>query len=340
MTQIADQVEALGTLKANESVNLTSTVTETITAVHFEGGLRVEKGTILVEMENAEELAELAEQESYLAESRRQVKRLQPLVRDGAASESVLDEREREMETAQARVNAIQSRINKRIIKAPYDGIVGIRNISVGSLAQPGTLMTTIDDDSQMKLDFSVPEIFISAINTGGSIKAFSESYPEKTFEGTISAVDSRIDPVTRSIIARALIANPDGVLKPGLLMKVDLQKDLRDTLIVSEEAIISEGSLNYVMLVADKDGTTIAQRQNVKIGTRQFGLAEILEGVQEGDQVITHGTLRARSGAEIKITAVENNDETLVELLEQNSDKSSDKNSETSEDTNGASAP
>lgn len=316
MENITDKVEALGTLKANESVDISSTVTEKVTAILFEDGQRVREGDILIEMDAAEERAELQEQQSFLNEAERQVERLEPLVEQGAASASDLDVRKRELQTAEARIQAIQSRLDQRVIKAPYGGVVGLRNISVGALAQPGTLITTLDDISVMKLDFSVPEVFMSTLEKGVEIEATTRAFPTETFRGTISSVSNRVDPVTRAIEARALIENPDLKLKPGMLMLVELQKSPRKTLVIPEESIVPEGSKNFV-LVIQKDGEqTTAERREVEIGTRQYGKVEILNGLSEVQQVVVHGTLRVRPGAPLEITAVEREDTPLNELL------------------------
>lgn len=317
-----DQVEALGTLKANESVDLSSTVTELVTAIHFEDGQRVTKGTVLVEMDAAEERAQLDEEQSRVEEARRQVERLTPLAKQGAASESSLDEWNRELTSANARIQAIQSRIDQRIIRAPYDGILGLRNISVGALAQPGTLITTIDDDSVLKLDFSVPAVFLDALKPGAAIKATSGAFRGEVFSGKIASVDSRVDPITRSITARALIENRDLKLKPGLLMHLELQKNPRQALVIPEEAIITDGPDNFVLVIQKQEEQTIAERRLVQIGARQFGRVEILSGLGEGDQIVTHGTLRVRPGSAVTVTATEKNDETLKTLLEQGHDE------------------
>ncbi len=314
----ADEVEAIGTLKANESVDLASSVTELVTKVLFEDNQRVKQGDILVEMDAAEELAELAEQKSFLREAQAQVKRLSPLIKSGAASASVLDENRREAAAAQARVDAIQSRIDQRIIKAPYDGILGLRNISVGALAQPGSMITTIDDDSVMKLDFSVPEVFLSSLKKGVVIKAKTEAYPDKIFEGQIASIDSRIDPVTRSIQARALLDNADGLLKPGLLMQVVLQKNPRQALVIPEETLISNAADTYVLVVTASSGKTSAEKRKIEIGTRQFGEVEVLSGLQSGEKIVSHGTLRVRPGANLDIIATQKGNEPLSELLQQ----------------------
>ncbi len=322
LQKFSDKVEALGTLKANESTDITSTVTERVTAIHFTDGQRVEEGFVLIEMDAAEEQAELREQQSVLEEALRQVERLEPVVKKGAASEADLDERRREALAAEARIQAIQSRIDQRIIKAPYNGIVGLRNISLGALAQPGTKITTLDDDSIMKLDFSVPEVFLQTLKEGVAISATSRAFPGEVFKGTISSIESRIDPITRAIDARALIDNSDRRLKPGLLMQIELAKAPREALVIPEEALIPEGSKNFVLVIEENteentDGIT-ARRQLVELGARQFGIVEIINGLHVGDRVVSHGTLRVRPGAGLEIKGVETHDARLEKLLGQ----------------------
>ena len=162
-----DRVEALGTLRANETVVLTATVSEIVTDVHFEDGQRVKAGSILVEMTNEEEHALIEEERSTVAEAKKQYDRLRPLVQRGAASIALLDQRRREYETAKARLRAIESKLQDRLIIAPFAGIVGLRNISVGALIEPGDVITTLDDDSVMKLDFTVPSIHLASLKTG-----------------------------------------------------------------------------------------------------------------------------------------------------------------------------
>lgn len=301
-----DEIEALGTLRANESVELTSTVTENITAIHFYDNQRVQKDMLLVEMNADEELAELAEQTSLVAEAERQVQRLEPLADKGAASQAELDQRRREANTARARALATKARLSLREIRAPFDGVVGLRNISVGALAQPGTILTTIDDDHVMKLDFSVPSVFLPALKPGLEIKAKSRAFPERMFKGKISSVDSRVDPSTRSILVRALIENEARHLKPGLLMRVVLQKNPRQALVVPEAALIPNGEQFFVFLLDKRDEMVTVKRQEVQIGTRRKGEVEIISGLEAGQEVVIHGIQRVRPGQPVEVTISE----------------------------------
>lgn len=312
----ADSVEALGTLKANESVTLTATVTETVTAVNFEDGQRVEQGDILVEMMSGQEKAELDAERATVEEAKRQVERIAPLVKSGAASQSVLDQRQREFETAKARLEAVQSRISDRIITAPFGGRVGLRNISVGAVLQPGTTITTLDDDSIMKLDFAVPSHFLAVLRPGLEIVATARAFEGREFKGQISSIDSQIDPVTRSVIVRALIPNEEKLLRPGLLMSVEIMKDPRQAVVIPEEAIVPEARKNFIYVVDSAGEAGVARKREVTLGARRPGEVEILEGLTAGETVITHGTMNVTDGAAVKVTAVETGSEPLQELL------------------------
>jgi membrane fusion protein (multidrug efflux system) len=315
-----DKGEALGTLKAQESIVVTSQVSETVTAINFTDGQRVEAGQVLVEMTSAEEAAQLQEERATVNEASRQVERLKPLVAQGAASKSLIDQRRREAETAQARLKAIESRLEDRLIRAPFSGVVGLRNISVGAYVQSGTQITTLDDDSVMKLDFTVPSNYLADLRVGLPVVARARAFGDREFKGEVSAIESQIDPVTRSVTVRAMIPNPEAILKPGLLMSVDILKNERQTLVVPEEALIPEGKQNFVFVVDSAAAAPVVEKKKVEIGARRPGDVEILSGIEEGQQVITHGNFMLRPGATVSITAQETGDETLPELLNQKS--------------------
>lgn len=317
-TLFVDEVEALGTLQSNENVEIMSTVTELVTKVNFDDGQRVKKGDVLVEMDASEEIAERTEEQSRINEAQRQADRLKSLVKRDVASTSALDERKRELQTAQARLQAIQARINQYTLRAPFDGVVGLRNISVGTLALPGARVATLDDDSVMKLDFSIPEVFIATLQSGIAVQARTGVYPDDTFEGTIASVDTRINPVTRAVVARALLKNDQRKLKAGMLMRVVVNKNPRQAIVIPEESLISRGEQHFVMVIDKKEQKTVVRQQLVELGARRKGDIEILSGLEEGQQIVTHGTVRVKSGSQVIIKGVENNNETLSELLQQ----------------------
>ncbi|MEX1120128.1 MAG: efflux RND transporter periplasmic adaptor subunit [Terrimicrobiaceae bacterium] len=302
----ADRVEALGTLRANESVDLTATVTERVTFLGFEDGVRVQKGQVLVKLSSTEEEAQLTEAVATTNEARLQYDRATQLAQRGASSVSALDESRRNFETASARQGAIESVLANLVVKAPFDGIVGLRNISVGALVRPGDLITTVDDDSTMLLDFSIPSSFLPVIAIGQEIEAKTAGFGSKTFRGNVRSLSSRIDPVTRTVIVRAELPNPERLLKPGLLMTVEFFSNPRDTVLVPEGALLPSGRRSFVMVAAPSPtdpSKLFAERREVTTGSRRQGEVEITGGLEAGEQVVTHGGFKLAEGTALNVT-------------------------------------
>lgn len=219
--EISDPIEALGTLRAAESAHLTSRVTETIAEIRFSDGQRVEQGEVLVVMTNREQQAELAAAEAEVAEARRQYRRVEELAERGQESAALLDQRRRDIDTAEARLRAVESRLSDRLIVAPFDGVLGLRTVSVGSLLTPGDRVATLHDDRQMKLDFSVPERFLAAVEPGMVLEARSRAWPEKVFEGQVSSLSNEVDSTTRSFQVRAVLSNEEKKLRPIVMTAI-----------------------------------------------------------------------------------------------------------------------
>jgi membrane fusion protein (multidrug efflux system) len=324
--ELQNNIEALGSLRANESAVLTAKSTKTITRINFEDGQRVAKGTLLVQMTNAEEAALLEEAHLKAEEARRQWKRTEVLAKTGAVSVSMLDERKRLYETARAHAQALDSRLKDLIITAPFDGVVGIRSISVGSLISPGDVIASIHDDSKMKLDFTLPATYLRSLRKGVPIEASSEDLGGKIFKSTIFSIDNQVDEVTRSIKARAILQNPQHQFKPGMLMNVVVQADSRQALVISESSLVPMGSNNFVFVVRqgkDAPNGLIAERRQITIGQRYKGLVEVIDGLAENEKVVTHGLQKIHAGQPLSIMAEQSNDpaikpEPLAELLQQ----------------------
>ncbi len=314
--RIADNLEALGTLRANETVVITAKVADTISKVRFEDGQAVEAGDVLIEQTDTEEAALLREAESLAEEAQRQFERIEQVVVQGSASESLLDERRQQWRTAQARAQAVRSRLKDRLIVAPFGGHVGLRQVSPGAFVSPGEVITTLVDDTQMKLDFTIPAIFLNTVSRGTQIVATTPAFPSLTFTGAVSSVDSTIDPATRSITARALLPNPDFKLVPGMLMTLKLQRNLRDAIVISEETVIPQASDTHVLVVDLDASTLVAEKRRVSLGRRFAGKVEITSGLEEGEAVISHGTLKVRPGAPVRIQAVDDGTRTLAEMI------------------------
>ena len=294
---LTDEIEALGTARANEAIDVTAKVTSLVRAINFEEGQSVEAGQVLVELEAREARAQLALAKATLAESRSQYARRQRLAATQAVSASELDALEAKQQVDTANVAAAEARLDDLVIRAPFPGRLGLRRVSVGSLVTPGTIITTLDDTRTMKLDFSVPESFLATLHPGLAIEARSVAWPAEPFRGEVATIDTRVDRVTRAITVRAVIGNEKMMLRPGMFMTVRLTQAPRQTVVVPEESIVPERGEQYVWVVSDAR----AERRKVEIGVRRPGRVEIVAGLTAGERVVTQGTQRLTPGSAVE---------------------------------------
>ena len=296
--RFSDQLEALGTARASESVTVSANITEKIVSLHFDDGADVEKGDLLAKLDDSAERADLAAARAQLAERQKTLARARSLIGQQVVSESEVDLRAAEVETARAAVQAIEAALADHRILAPFSGRLGLRMVSAGALIRPGDAITTLDAIDTIKLDFSVPETVLGQLKQGTLLEATVAAYPGETFTGEIAAVDTRIDPATRSVLARALVQNPQRKLQPGMLIELQLLAEQREGLSVPESALVPRGTQQFVYRV---DGDA-AQWTEVKIGSRRDGVVEIIDGISADDRVVVDGTLKLRPGAPIDI--------------------------------------
>lgn len=289
----ADEIEALGTTRAAESVDITARVSKVITGIQFTEGEWVERGELLVELENSEALADHAAAQSALVESRSQYDRSRELLGSGGVSESRVEELEAVMLADEAAVRAAEARLQDHRLRAPFSGVTGLRRVSVGALVSPGAIITTLDDVSTVLLDFDVPESHMSGLEVGQTLDARSVAYPDDRFAGTVATIDSRVDPVTRAVTVRARLPNPDGLLKPGMFMTVRVLREASEILLVPEQALVPMQSRQYLYVVEDG----VAGLRQVTIGRRIPGSVEVVGGLEAGEVVVIEGTQRLRDG-------------------------------------------
>jgi membrane fusion protein (multidrug efflux system) len=295
---LVDEIQALGTAQANESIEIQPRVASLIDRILFEEGELVEAGQLLVELESSEIVAGLALAEAALSESRSLYARNKSLSTSQAVSASTLEQLLAEVKVDQAMVEAAKARLSNMRIRAPFAGRIGLRRESPGSFVDSSTVITTLDDVSVIKLDFSVPETFLTVIREGMRIQANSIVYPDRVFEGTVSSIDTRLDPVSRAVRVRAIMPNTEGALKPGMFLTVDLQRDRGEVLVAPEQAIVPEGSQQFVYVVLDGK----VEKRAVTIGRRIPGFVVITEGLSEGESVVTEGTGKVRDGGDVEL--------------------------------------
>ncbi|MGE4349196.1 MAG: efflux RND transporter periplasmic adaptor subunit [Candidatus Berkiella sp.] len=300
---ISDEIEALGTTYADEAVNITADVTDTISEISFKDGQFVKKGDVLVRLSQEEELAQKQGIEAQLLEHERELKRLNDLLKRNATAQREFDARKTLVAISKYRLNEINAKIIDRTIRAPFDGILGLRKISVGSLVRPGDVITTLDNISQIKLDFSVPSSYLTTLKEGSTIYATADAFDNKLFQGTVTKISSRVDPSTRSIEVRAILPNPNLSIKPGLLMSIRLLKNKRNAILIPEEAVTQLKSDHFVHIVRD-DNNQI-ERKKITIGVRKPGWVEVLSGIEPNTNIVIRGFARIQQDQTVNVEEI-----------------------------------
>ena len=224
------------------------------------------------------------------------------MAKTDATSRSRLDEEQGLLEIAEAKVANLEARLRDYTIRAPFAGFLGIRQISTGAVVDSETVITTLDDITTIKLDFTVPETYLGALKNGMNVSAQSAAYPDRNLTGTVTAISSRVDPETRTLMVRAQIPNPDGLLKPGMLLTVDLIKDQSQSLIIPEEAVILEKDKKFTLVVTPENRV---EKKEIVTGRRSPGKVEVINGLNAGHQVIVQGITRVRPGIPVKVVEV-----------------------------------
>lgn len=296
--EMVTTLEAIGTAQANEAVRITGKIAGIVTKIAFQEAQRVQAGAVLVELDPTETDARLAELRAARDNLAQSLERARALYETRSVPLARVDDLRMQVEAADARIRAAQASRADNVIRAPFAGKLGLRNVSLGALLRPGDVVTTLDDTSVIKLDFEAPETALAGIRVGNRILATAAAVPGRVFEGEVATIDSRVDPVTRAVKVRALLPNPDDLLKPGMLMTTTVIISRRpDAVTIPEEAVLIQAGNQVVYMV--RDGK--AARAAVKLGARQPGFVEVLEGVPAGAEVIVGGLQQVRDGLPVR---------------------------------------
>lgn len=298
---VSEVIAAVGTLISNESVMLRPEISGRVAGIHFVEGAPVRQNALLVTLDDAIVAAELADARANLELSRRNFERARELFRQRAGTERALDESKAKLDSDQAKVELALARQGKTRIAAPFDGILGLRRVSVGDFVNAGDDLVNIESIDPIKIDFRVPERSLALIATGQAIDITVDAFPGRTFRGEIYALDPQVDPAGRSVAMRARIANREGLLRPGLFARVSvIVNDRPQAVIVPEQAIIPFGSDRFVYRVVDG----VAKRTKVTLGLRRLGAVEVVDGLKADDVVVTAGQLKLKDGAPVTVLA------------------------------------
>lgn len=295
-----DEARALGTLRAWESVDVSASVSQIITELRFDDGQEVRRGDVLALLKQDAEQAALRELEANLKDAQRELQRLENLARQKQVAQTELDKARTLVQVTGHRMEEIEARIADRTIVAPFSGVLGLREVSLGALVSPGQRLTTLDDISRMRLEFTMPARLLGFLQPGRSVEALTPAF-ERVFSGRVTAVSSRVDPVARSIAARAEVDNAEQLLRPGMLMEVRVRGPEREAILVPEESLQSRAEQHFVWKLGDGE----ALRTEVSIGGRSPGWVEVVSGLAAGDRIVRDGVGRLR-GARAPVRVVE----------------------------------
>lgn len=300
--EFADQIRVLGVARSKRSVNITSNSTELITRVMFTDGQRVAAGTPLVELQAREEDADLIQARAQLAQAQREYDRYKILAERGVAPRVTAETAETALQTARAAVSASEARRGDRVLRAPFAGVLGLTSVTPGTLISPGSVITTLDDISAIRVDFPLPERYLGVLQVGTPLTATADAYADETVSGRIALLDTRVNEQTRAVIARAEFPNPGNRIRPGMMMRVAVQQGRRQSLSVPEAAVQYEGQGAFVYRIARGENGTTAQRVEVQTGAVEGGFVEILSGLDNNDRVVASGLNRIQPGAPVTV--------------------------------------
>jgi len=297
---LARGVSAVGTLRSENSVMLRPEVTGRIVEINFQEGGKVSEGQVLVRLDDSVTKAQLQQAQANLSLASSQHRRAQELTKQGFISKQARDESASQLKVQQAAVALAKAHLEKTAILAPFDGLIGLRNVSVGDYVSPGIDLVPIESVDPLKVDFRIPEQFLGQVQVGAKLALSFDALPGQQREGGVGAISPLVDVGGRSLLLRAQVPNGDDLLRPGMFARVRLQFADAQGLIVPETSLVPAGEEQFVYRV--EDGR--AKRVVVKLGQRRGGQVEILEGLQAGDQVLTTGLQKVSDGDLIQAQA------------------------------------
>jgi len=308
LQRLEDDSEAVGTLRARQSVTLRPEVSGRIRELGFVDGQRVRKGQLLLQLDDTLQQAQLKQAEAAAGIARTNLQRSRELAVQNFVSQSAVDQNAAALEVAMAQVALAQAQVGRMRVTAPFDGIAGIRSVNVGDYVKDGAEVVAIEDLSALVVDFRLPERYLPRLKAGQAVELQLDSMPGKPFSARVEALDAQLDANGRSILVRARVSNPDGVLRGGMFARARTVLAVREAaVVVPEEALVPSGGRQVVFRVEDgPDGGKLARRTPVTIGMRMPGKVEILEGVSAQDQVVIAGQARLTRGETMPVRVVD----------------------------------
>lgn len=296
-----DDLWSVGSMRSDESVQISTEVAGRIAEVLFKEGEEVKAGQVLIKLDDALASAEVADVKSRQTLAQSNFDRAQTLSRSGSGTERALDEATSALETARAALQLSETRLGKLSITAPFPGRVGLRTLSVGAYVIPGTPIVNLEKIDQLKLDFRVPETVLTQVSSDQDVEATVDAYPGRKFVGKVYAIDPQVDVNGRSLRIRARLDNADLALRPGLFARVIIKGlEERQVVRVPESAVVPRGDDKLVYTIVGGK----AKENKVSVGRRRAGEVEILTGIEAGTQVVISGQMNLKDGSLVEVVA------------------------------------
>ena len=306
---LQDETQAVGTLKSRQGVMLRPEVSGRISKLGFRDGQQVRRGQLLVQLDDTLQQAQLGQAKAQASIARTNLQRNRELVAQNFVSQSAADQTAAALEVAEAQVALANAQLSRMSIVAPFDGVAGIRSVSVGDYVKDGADMVNIEDVGAMLVDFRLPEGVISRLKIGQGVDVSLDGLAGRSFKGRVDAVDSQLDANGRSLLVRAKIDNADGVLRPGMFARARIVFEVRpQALVVPEEALVPQGGKQYLIKLVEGEGGKVARRLEARLGLRVPGKVEILEGLAANDVVVTAGQARLMRADGLAVKVVDIN--------------------------------
>ncbi|MDJ0868598.1 MAG: efflux RND transporter periplasmic adaptor subunit [Myxococcota bacterium] len=293
-----EMADLLGELQPSESVLVRTEIDGVLDGIEFDEGQSVAAGTVLFRLRDREQVARLREAEARLALAEAEFGRTQRLKRRDAASDAEFERDRAELEVAKAEVELAGVELERTRVRAPFDGVVGVKRVSPGARVEPDIGLVRIDAIDPLELAFPIPEGALRLVRKGADFELTVASYPGRSFPGTVSFIAPNVDTNTRRVLIKGLVPNPDGALLPGMFARVEAELGRRQAFLLPEEAVVSDREGPFVWRI---DADDEAERVPVELGARAGGRVEIRTGVREGDRVVTAGTHKLREGSVVR---------------------------------------
>ncbi|USE39278.1 efflux RND transporter periplasmic adaptor subunit [Endozoicomonas sp. SCSIO W0465] len=302
-TTLQQHLMALGNLKANQSVDITPQINGRIVALHLKDGAHVKSGKLLVELDDREQAAITAQARIAFEDAHRQLDYMETLITRKAISVEELKAQRATVDRLEAALQAELAILDHYTLEAPFSGMLSFHEQSAGALLNAGTVLTTLDDLSTMKLTFDLPENALSYIRKGAQISATTDAWPGKTFTGTIDSINPRIDPVNLTFQVRALLDNPDSHLLPGMLMRTSIERsNEQPLLVVPSRSILFDGNRRYVFVINEQNQV---ERRTITTGQTIDQYIVVLTGLAKGEMVVNEGAVKVTDGHRVKVLEV-----------------------------------